>query len=66
MKITNKDKHAIREALYHQIESILVGSRDEYGYHTDLSHIPIKDIAQYCYKVVGLYPSYAKGRPEAS
>ena len=60
--MTNKDKHAIREALYHQIENILISSRDKCGYHADLSHIPIKDIAGYCYKIIKLYPSYRHGR----
>ena len=63
-KLTNKDKQAIREALYQQIESIVVGSQDEYGYHADLRHISPKDIAEYCYKIIGLYPSYAKGQPK--
>ncbi len=64
MKLTNKDKQAIRQALYHQIEAILIGSQDEDGFHNDLEHLPQKDIAEYCYKIIGLYP--ASGRPKTS
>ena len=60
--MTNKDKQAIRQALYYQIENILVSAKDKFGVHADLKHIPTKDIAEYCYKIIGLYPSYGYGR----
>ena len=63
MKLTNKDKQSIRQALYHQIEAILLDAKDEYGYnYSDLGHLASKDIAEYCYKVIGLEPSYRNGR----
>ena len=56
MKLTNKDKLEIRRSLFHQIDNILDGVTEKTGYQSVIEHIPTKDIAEYCYKIIGLYP----------
>lgn len=56
-KLTNKDKQAIRQALFNQIDNLLFAASDpNSGYCEDLKHLHNDDIALYCYKIVGLYP----------
>ncbi len=58
MKLTNKDKYLIRRALFCQVENLIFAINDENsGYHEDLKHIPEDDFANYCYKIIGLYPA---------
>lgn len=72
MKLTNKDKQAIRQALYHQIENLLMAASDQYSGLDNLNHLDSLSIATYCYKIVGLYPvswncaNLEKGRPIAT
>ncbi len=55
-KLTNKDKQSIRRALFSHIDCILANMSEKTGYATDLEHLPEKDVAEYCYKVIGLWP----------
>ena len=58
MKLTNKDKNIIRQALYRQIENIQLAMADQdSGIYIDLKHLTEKEVSEYCYKIVGLYPS---------
>ena len=57
MKLTNKDKQAIRQALFLQIDTLLFAASDPMNsLYDDLKHLDNNDIALYCYKIVGLYP----------
>ena len=61
MKLTNKDKQTIRQALFQQIDTLLFAASDlNSGIYEDLKHLNNNDIALYCYKIVGLYPWKAK------
>ena len=54
MKLTNKEKRAIRQALYLQIENLLFAISDPDRGYDDLRHLDNDDIALYCEKIVGL------------
>ncbi len=57
MKLTNKSKHAIRRALFNQVENILLSVDDEYSGCPDiLRNISPNNIAEYCYNIIGLWP----------
>lgn len=57
MKLTNKQKHLIKQALFQQVDNILMLHADKYsGINDDLRKISPENIAEYCYKVIGLYP----------
>ena len=59
-KLTNKDKQAIRQALYQQIDNLLFAiSNPDMGYD-ELRQLDNSDIALYCYKIVGMYPWESK------
>jgi hypothetical protein len=60
MKLTNKDKLEIRRSLFHQIDNIICGAREQSGYESEIEHIPSDDIRDYCYKIIGLYPTHGK------
>ena len=52
-QLTNKDKMAIRQALFRQIENITVGSTE--GQFQELSHITPLEIRKYAESIVRLY-----------
>ena len=52
-KLTNKDKMAIRQALFRQIENITVGSTE--GQFQELAHIDPLNIRKYAESVIKLY-----------
>ncbi len=62
MKLTNKDKRLIRQALFNQVENLIFAIGDENsGYHEDLQYLTQNDnwaatVTNYCYKIIGLYP----------
>ena len=56
MKLTNKEKQAIRQALFQQIEGLLFAISNPHGGYNELKYLDNDAIALYCYKIVGLYP----------
>lgn len=64
MKLLNKDKQLIRRALFNQVENLVFAIGDENsGYYDEFQHLIDDDgtvpdaIADYCYKIIGLYPA---------
>ncbi len=65
MKLTNKDKHRIRQAMFQQVENLIFAMSDENsGIYDDFKHITQSDetgewsivVSNYCYKIIGLHP----------
>lgn len=64
MKLSNKDKQLIRQAMFNQVENLIFAISDKHsGYYDEFKHLidanPENwsvDVADYCYKIVGLRP----------
>ena len=57
MRLSNKDKQNIRQLLFSQIENTLLAIGDSYsGWFDDFKNVDHGDVANYMYKIIGLYP----------
>ncbi len=56
-QLSNKDKRNIRHTLFGQIENILANMSEKTGYAAEIEHLSEKDVAEYCYKIIGLWPA---------
>ena len=52
MALTNKDKRALKDALWGQIENIVMGAIEKTGYQHDLEHLDPDEMTKYLQKLV--------------